>query len=220
MPDPFESAAGGGERLRRVGILGGSFNPIHRGHLSIARSAAERFHLERVIFVPCKVSPFKVGREPEKSVSDRDRVRMIALSIAEDRRFAISDEELSRGGVSYTYDTVLRIGREFPNAALFFIIGSDTVCTLSQWHKIESLLNLCTFVIVERGGAQPSPQSVPGFSDTVNARLSRFRFTGSLLDISSSEIRRRLAAGESIKEFVDSRVEQYIKENALYQSAP
>jgi nicotinate-nucleotide adenylyltransferase len=222
ISDPEGQAAqrerGGGDPTR-VGILGGSFNPIHLGHVSIARSAAQRFHLDRVIFVPCKVSPFKLGQEPEKSVSDRDRIQMIALSIGDEGAFSVSDAELRRGGVSYSYDTVMRIRGDFPGAALYFIVGSDTLPTLSQWHKIESLLNLCTFVTVERGGVAPPPQKVPGFSDALSSRLSEFRFAAELLDISSSDIRRKVAAGESIDGLVDSKVEAYIKKHRLYHSA-
>ena len=172
--------------IARIGILGGSFNPVHLGHVSIAETACARFDLDKVLFVPCKVSPFKVGSGPEGDVDDSDRVKMLELSVAGNRRFEISDLELRRGGVSYTYDTVCAVKAQYPDARIYFILGSDSLQGLDKWYKIESLLNMCIFVTVKRPGFKEMPCGEFGFTPEVTKRLRRHSVSGQLLDISSS----------------------------------
>ncbi|MDD2598883.1 MAG: nicotinate-nucleotide adenylyltransferase [Kiritimatiellae bacterium] len=206
--------------MKNIGILGGSFNPIHCGHLNIAETAACKFKLQRVLFIPCKISPFKTGAAAEKYVSDEHRLAMIQLSLEGHSNFELSEIELSRGGVSYSYETVLEIKNMFPEADLFFIIGSDSLLTLSKWHKIEALLNLCNFVTVERPGIdrQQLEQSLD-FPPEVSRRLLRRAIRGRLMDISSSEIREKVAEGTSLQGLVPKAVEEYIARQGLYQRA-
>lgn len=204
--------------MDQIGILGGSFNPIHLGHINIAQIAMQELNLDRILFVPCKVSPFKTGAQPESFVEDLHRVRMIELSIEGFKQFELSEIELSRGGISYSYDTVAHFGSIYTQSHFFFIIGTDSLLTLSKWHKIETLLTLCDFVTVERPGFKEISLDIPGFSHEQSKDLIKNRIVGRLLDISSSDIRERIATGESVAGLVDPRVEEYIQQNNLYEN--
>ena len=201
-----------------IGIFGGSFNPVHAGHLNIAKIASEEFDLRKVIFIPCKVSPFKTGAKSEQYTSDEHRLEMLKLSIAGYRNFEISTIELSRGGVSYSYDTLCEIKKKYPKAHLSFIIGTDSLLTLSQWYKIGALLNLCDFVTVERPGVgREMDETSLGFSPEMSKRLLLKAVSGRLMDISSSKIRQRAAEGVSLQGFVPPAVEEYISRHRLYR---
>ena len=203
-------------RCKRIGIFGGSFNPFHMGHLNIADVALKQFELDKVLFIPCKVSPFKTDCRPDLFVDDTHRLRMTELSIEEQDKFELSRIEIDRGGVSYSHDTVLHIRKEHPGSELFFIIGADTLLTLSKWYKIHALLTMCEFVTVGRPGVEEILKDVPGFDHEESRRLTEHRITGRLFDISSSEIREKIAAGESICGLVDPKVEDYIRKFNLY----
>ncbi len=200
----------------RIGIFGGSFNPVHLGHLNIASTALQKFELDKVIFIPCKVSPFKTGCEPETFVDDVHRLKMIELSIQHCDKFELSLQEINRGGVSYSFDTVSDVKRCYSCSDLFFIIGSDTLITLSKWYKIHALLNMCEFVTVNRPGVTENLVDLSDFSADEYKRLTAHQITGRLFDISSSDIRKRIAAGESINGLVEKKVEKYIIEHRLY----
>ncbi|MFO7938056.1 MAG: nicotinate-nucleotide adenylyltransferase [Kiritimatiellia bacterium] len=202
---------------QRIGILGGSFNPIHLGHLNIACAARDRLRLSKVLFLPCKVSPFKTASSPESFINDSHRLKMIELSIEGYESFELSLMEIERGGISYSYDTVSRIRKKYPDSEIFFIIGADTRRTLSEWYRIHALLNMCEFVTVNRPGVEDM-SSVPGLSAEENRRLAEYRITGRLFDISSSEIRRKIAEGKSVKQLVSPDVEKYIQRHGLYGS--
>ena len=203
----------------RIGIFGGSFNPFHLGHLNIANVALKQIKLDKVLFIPCKVSPFKTGCRPDKFVDDLHRLKMTELSIEGYDKFELSRIEIDRGGISYSYDTVLQIKKKFPDSVLFFVIGADTLPSLSKWYKIHALLTMCEFVTVGRPGVKEILTEIPGFATEESKRLTEHRITGRLFDISSSEIRRKIAAGESIEGLVDPKVEDYIMLNKLYFSS-
>lgn len=200
----------------RIGIFGGSFNPFHLGHLNIANLALSQFQLDKVVLIPCKVSPFKTECSPEMYVDDIHRLNMTELCIEGDEKFELSRIEIDRGGVSYSHDTVLEIKKLFPQSEFFFIIGADTLLTLSKWYKIHALLTMCEFVTVGRPGVEEDLTDVPGFDAVENRRLREHRITGKLFDISSSDIRKKIAAGESISGLVDPKVEDYIRKFNLY----
>lgn len=204
--------------MTNIGIFGGSFNPIHCGHLNIAATAADEFELQRVLFIPCKISPFKTGVDAERYVSDEHRLEMIKISLAGHSNFELSQIELRRGGVSYSYETVVEIKKIFPKSHIFFIIGSDSLLTLSKWHKIGALLNLCDFVTVERPGfSKHQLEQSLDFPPELSERLLLRTVRGKLMDISSSEIREKVSAGVSIQGLVPKAVEEYIALQGLYQ---
>lgn len=200
---------------RRLGILGGTFNPVHLAHLILAQSALELHELDRVLFVPCAVPPHKDGA----SLADaRHRLAMLQLALEGDLRFEVDEIELRRGGASYSIDTARALHEKHRNADLHFIIGSDTLLELHSWRSIETLLELCTFVTFERAGAK---------IDTISEEALRLPApwprrvlakcaSGRQVDISSSDIRHRIQEGLSIRYLVPDCVGMYIAEHNLY----
>ena len=198
----------------RIGVFGGSFDPVHLGHLTIAQDAVEQLELDRLIFVPAAVSPFKQHRQP---VEGRHRFEMLQLATADNLQFEVSDLELARGGVSYTVDTIQHLQGEHPGAELFFIVGLDSLVEMHRWHRVEDLLTICTVVPFGRGGEDP--EAVAEKSELSNvwkeqllARLIRIHE----VEVSASEIRMRVAEGLSIHYLVPPEVEMYIAEHHLY----
>ena len=189
------------EALRaRVGVFGGTFDPVHVGHLAIALAALESVPLERVLFVPARRSPLK-DRDPLASVSDR--VAMLEAAVASEPRFALSPIELDRQGVSYTVDTLEALRSE---GDLFLILGSDALADLERWREPDRIRKLATILVAGRPGA-PEPDPVHG------ARA----FDAPRLDISSRELRARAARGMSLRYLVPDAVWEHIKERGLYR---
>ncbi|MBM4152756.1 MAG: nicotinate-nucleotide adenylyltransferase [Kiritimatiellaceae bacterium] len=202
------------EHSERIGILGGSFDPIHTGHLTIAQDAVEQLHLDRLIFIPAAISPHKQNTAPAEG---RHRLEMIRRAIANQPRFEVSDREIQRGGVSYTFDTLTQIQAELPQARLFFIIGIDTLIDLHLWWKQDELLQNFTVVPFARGGEDLANIAKRiQLGDPWKNRLLERMIQVHQVEISSSEIRKRLAAGQNLRYLVPLEVEQYIAENRLY----
>lgn len=200
----------------RTGILGGTFNPIHTGHLILAQTALESFELSSVIFIPCSTPPHKGS---SRLAPAQHRLAMLEYAIEGDPRFSMSDIEISRGGISYSIETVKTLQKERPEEDIFFIIGSDTLAELHLWKDIYELLKICSFVTVTRPGtANISTESIK-LRDPWPERLMERAVTRHLADISSSDIRYRVAEGMSIRYLVPETVEMYITEHNLYSSA-
>lgn len=201
--------------MKHMGILGGTFNPIHLGHLLIGRAAAEAFDLDSVLLVPCNVSPFKYG--VPGLATGADRLEMVRRSVEGDPLFEICALDLERGGVSYAIDTVKALRESNPQDRFSFIIGMDALRELSHWHRIDEMLTLCDFITVGRPGVDvPVTAAALAFPDEVRTRLLAQMIQGRLCDISSSEIRRRIAEGRSIRYLVCPAVEAYIRDRGLY----
>lgn len=200
----------------RIGIYGGSFDPVHLGHMLFAESAREQCRLDRVVFVPTAVSPHKAGQEPTPAA---DRVDMLKLAIGGYEPFEISFCEAERGGLSYTVDTLKLFSDENPTADLFLLMGADTLEMLPQWKAPEVICRLATLVVAGRPGS-----TVPDFgclSELASAkRIARFEANQvhmPLIGLSSSILRQRLADGESIRYQTSRPVEKYIETNRLYK---
>jgi nicotinate-nucleotide adenylyltransferase len=193
--------------MDRIGIMGGTFNPIHYGHLRAAESARERFNLKKVIFVPAYKPPHK-GDEIIIA-PPQDRYAMVLLAISSHPQFSISDIELKRGGRSYTYLTIKEFHRNYPKTEIFFITGADAIAQLPTWKNAEELISLCRFIAVSRPNYK---LEIPNnfFSNTYILEISGF-------DISSTLIREKIKAGESIKYLLPEEVEVYIYKNNLYK---
>ena len=200
--------------MRRIGILGGTFNPIHIGHLLMGQAAAEAAMLDTVLFVPCNVSPFKCGL-PEQATGV-DRLEMVRLSVAGNPQFEPCALDLERGGVSYAIDTVKMLREQNPDGLFSFIIGMDAMLGLRHWHRIDEMLTLCDVLTVDRPGADASVAAALDFPAEARDRLLEGVIRGRLCDISSSEIRRRIAEGKSIRYLVCPAVEAYIRSHGLY----
>jgi nicotinate-nucleotide adenylyltransferase len=190
----------------RLGVFGGTFDPIHLGHLRAAENALECLALDRVAFVPAAVPPHRA--EPLSSALDR--YAMTALATAGHPRFAVSDVELRRDGPSYTVDTVAGLRRESPDAEVFVIVGSDTFPEMATWKEHDRLRTLCTVAVVSRPGE--SRAGSPGADAPGVARVE-----GPGLAISASAIRERVRQHRSVRYLVPEAVADYIAKRALYQ---
>lgn len=185
----------------KLGLFGGSFNPVHHGHLITATRAAEAAGLDRVLFIPAAQSPLKNGGDQAPA---KDRAAMLRLALRGNRRFGFSGLELARGGISYTIDTLREIRRMTP-ARLYLILGADAARLLSRWKSIQEIRRLASFLVVARPG------------DRLPARLSGGRIVRApLVEISSSEIRDRVRKGLSIEYLLPKPVERYIFQKGLY----
>jgi nicotinate-nucleotide adenylyltransferase len=200
-------------RARKIGILGGTFNPVHFGHLALAEAALRRFRLDEVWFIPCAKPPHK--RVP-KLASDRDRLAMLRAALRGRPRFRLLDLELRRGGVSYSVETLRTLRRRFPGARFYFIIGADMLPGLHAWRDIRSLLRLCRFVTMHRPGALHAARVIR-LPAPLRARVKSGFFEGPALNISSSAVRSRAQRGLSIEHLVPAAVARYIKEKGLYR---
>lgn len=200
---------------KKTGILGGTFNPVHNGHLILAQNALETLELEKVLFIPC-------ARPPHKScvnlIDARHRAEMIESAIDRDPRFELSEIELRRGGVSYAVDTLMELRSQFPDRTFYFIIGGDTLKELHLWRRIYDLLEMCVFAVFPRPPlnlnsiAAADIELEPPWPE----KLLNNVFAGRRIEISSSEIRYRIAEGMSIRYLVPQAVEMYIAEHGLY----
>jgi len=198
--------------VTRIGILGGTFDPIHYGHLVIAEDARVYLHLDKVLFVPTYQPPHK----PEGSYSAfQHRVRMTELAIADNPHFVLSLIEAERPGPSYTVDTLRQLQAELgPDAELYFVMGMDSLADMPTWHKPAELLGLCRIVVAERAGYQIDlsalERALPGLREKLEL------IDTPELSISSTDLQQRVRRGLSIRYQVPPAVEKYIYEHKLY----
>jgi nicotinate-nucleotide adenylyltransferase len=187
-----------------IGLYGGSFDPVHRGHLLVAQAAREELALSRLFFIPAAQSPFKPLAEPAPAAQ---RLRLLRLALAGHSEYQIDEQEIVRGGPSYTIDTVRDYIQRFPQARIFYLIGADHVRQLPLWRAADELARLVQFVVIPRPGeplmALPKPfQGCP--------------LAGFPLGVSSSQIRARIRTGLPIDELVPSPVAEVIRGDRLY----
>lgn len=195
-------------------LFGGSFDPVHRGHIAMARAALSLLPVERVIFIPAAFSPLKDERA---RATDADRLAMLRLAVADEQHFDVTDMEIVRGGISYTVDTLREWRRLHPADGIVFIAGMDSLLTLHKWREPLEVIRLCRFVTFKRPGVPPPRAEDLGFEDvTVAEKLVADIIDGPLCDVSSSKIRRRAAAGENVGNLVPQAVARYIADNGLY----
>jgi len=190
--------------MQRIGIFGGSFDPVHLGHLLVAQAALEELALEKLFFVPAAQSPFKPDGKPALA---EERMRLLRLALAGKTNCEVDDQEIHRGGVSYTVDTVREYARRFPQAKLFYLVGADNVASLPQWREAEALARLAEFAAIPRPGEPESVFPAPFRGQTIK---------GFPFGVSSSQIRARLKAGLPIDQLVPPAVAEAIRNNRLY----
>jgi nicotinate-nucleotide adenylyltransferase len=199
----------------RVGILGGAFNPPHVGHLVCAQEALVQLELDKVVFIPVGQAPH---RELQGDPGAEERLEMVELAIADDERFEASRLEIDREGPSYTLDTLRTLREAAPADELFLILGGDQAAALASWHEPEEVLKLATVVVLER--LSWSRQAI-GIKIGRLAGVRGVRYLDMpIIQISSSSIRRRAAAGQPIRYLVPDKVAAYIEANGLYGAAP
>ena len=189
--------------MGKVGILGGTFDPIHNGHLAMAQIAREKMSLDEVIFVPSYLPPHK---SPKNVVLAADRLNMVILAIKGNPFFRISDYEVKKAGKSYSIDTLRYFRKKMKGLKLYFIVGNDAYEGLSQWKDIDEILKIAHFVVVNRPGSSRKGG---------NIKCHHVMMPG--IEISSSYVRQRLEEGKEVRYWVPGPVAEYIKKNRLYQ---
>lgn len=191
----------------KIGFLGGSFDPIHFGHLIAAQDAFEQHKLDRLILMPAAQAALKPNDAQCPAI---DRLAMVRAAVDWDKRFEVSDYEIQKGGVSYTIDTARHFQKQFPGAQLHWIIGGDQLPRLHLWHEIAELVKIVTFIYLERPGHPAKTHAaIPG--------LRLLRCDGHLIEISSTELRARIRAGLSPDYFIPGRAIDIIREKNLYR---
>jgi nicotinate-nucleotide adenylyltransferase len=190
--------------MQRLGLYGGMFNPVHLGHLLVAQAAREELALSRLFFIPAAQSPFKQESPP---ASAEPRLQWLRMALAGRTDCTIDDQEIRRGSISYTIDTVRNYAKEFPGAKLFYLIGADNIATLNKWREAEELAKLVEFAAIPRSG-----QTSVEFPKPFQGRMLK----GFPFDVSSSEIRARVKAGLSIDLLVPPFVAQAIRDSGAY----
>ncbi len=199
----------------RIGIFGGSFDPVHRGHIALARAALDEAGLDMILFVPAATSPFKTLR---RTAPAADRIEMLRRAIAGEPRFAIDDTDIRRGGVSYTFDLVKALRRAGPpDARWFFLLGADSLVSLHSWHRADELVRLCRFVAFGRPGTEVDSAAL-GFAPEISARLARDFHPSLRQPVSSTEARILLAAGRGDEAPVPPEVAEYAISRHLYST--
>jgi nicotinate-nucleotide adenylyltransferase len=211
----------------RIGLLGGSFNPIHNAHLRIAVESQAACRLDRIVFIPAADPPHK---PVAGDVSFESRAKMVSMAIAGRPDFEMSAVEAERGGKSYSIDTIRTFRERFPGDDLFFIIGSDSLLEIGMWHRYAEIFSSCNLIVVERPGCrilnrlEALPDAVRELFtlDGETGRLthksgSRIAFiTGTPLELSSTEIRRLAAAGADLTPYVPPDIAAYISQQRIY----
>ena len=195
----------------KVGIMGGTFDPLHMGHMLAAEAARDAYDLDEVWFMPSHIPPHK----HEAGVSGEDRLAMVEEALRGNNHFRILDWEVVRGGVSYTIETVRRLQLEYPEVNFYFIIGADMVQYLPKWEEIEELVQRLTFIGVGRPGTKLDLGVLPKYitEHVVIADMP-------LIDISSTMLRQRAAEGKSIRYMVPEAVFNYVQRSGLYGIQP
>ncbi|UQZ86939.1 Nicotinate-nucleotide adenylyltransferase [Paenibacillus konkukensis] len=194
----------------KVGIMGGTFDPIHTGHLIAAQSACEQAKLDEVWFMPTNVPPHK---SEAPGASARQRWEMVALAVEGNPRFKPVDLELKKGGVSYSIDTVKLLTQTYPGIHFYYIIGADMVQYLPKWYKIGELVQLVSFIGLQRPGYEVEISSLPA---AVREALIMAQMP--LMELSSTNIRERLSRGLPVRYRVPDSVNDYIEVNGIYGS--
>ncbi|QJD83697.1 nicotinate-nucleotide adenylyltransferase [Cohnella herbarum] len=195
--------------MRKIGLLGGTFDPVHNGHLLAAQAALESANLEEVWFIPTNTPPHK----PQPGADSGMRRRMLEEAIAGNRNFKLNEIELQREGTSYTIETVTALQQQHRNLMFYWIVGSDMVKDLPNWRQIDELAERLTFIGLERPDQPGDEEQLPDF---IRNRLQRAAMPP--MGISSTDIRRRVKEGRSIRYMLPDSVAEFIQRNGLYES--
>lgn len=198
---------------KKIGIIGGTFDPIHNGHLRAAEFVFQQMNLDEMIFVPAYIAPHKIGIE---TALPEDRLEMVKLAVNGNKNFIVSDIELTRKGISYTYETLKEFRRKKgSDVELFFVIGMDSLLELDTWHNVEGILELATIIVATRPGFEKAvAEASKTYCKDGQERIKYLNAPG--LGISSTEIRRKIQNQNSLEDLLPSSVIRYIKEKNLY----
>ncbi len=200
------------DEIDQIGVLGGTFNPVHNGHLALAKCACEQYGLQRVLFLPTGQTYYKEYSGEEMSAH---RSQMVTLAIEGDARFQISFAEMESDAVSYTYLTLQKLKQSMPGATLYFLLGADSLRDLPNWRCPDRICEAAVLLVGEREDLQADrlDQTIADLRERLHGDIRRL--DQPMPDVSSREIRERVKRGEEISGFVPEAVEQYIRENQL-----
>ena len=197
---------------KRVGIFGGTFDPIHMGHLIVAETIMDEFHLDKVVFIPAAVPPHKLDKQISPA---KHRYMMTMLATCSNPRFQVSDMEMHRQGPSYSRDTLAQLLEEHgSDTEFYFIVGADSVENLHTWNRIDELLTMCHFIGASRPGCMPDMEKIAQRFGPLAEKIHCLETPE--LEISSTEIRHRVGQKRTIRYIVPETVEQYIYKEKLY----
>ena len=196
----------------RIGILGGTFDPIHYAHLATAEFIRGKYNLDRVIFIPSGNPPHKFWNITDKN----DRYDMVVLATVNNENFVVSDMEIAKVGKTYTIDTLKELKRIYPTCELFFITGADAICDIEAWKDVEENFKLATFIAATRPGISllRAQDYIEKLKNKYNAKIMNVYVPS--LDISSTYLRDQLNQGKSVRYLIPENVETYIKKKKLY----
>jgi len=200
--------------MQKVGIMGGTFNPVHYGHLFLAENAMEQLNLDKILFMPSKNPPHK---KKQDLVSDMQRIEMVRLAVYENPHFEISTIEFDREGITYTADTLTILTHENPDTEYYFIVGADSLFMMQDWHTPQIIFNLCTILAAGRDRVPENQlaKQMKYLRDTFDARIIQLNMP--TIEISSAVIRKRIAANKTVRYFVPKEVMDYIAKHRLYE---
>ncbi|MCC8137449.1 MAG: nicotinate-nucleotide adenylyltransferase [Clostridiales bacterium] len=198
----------------RKGIMGGTFDPIHNGHLALADCALHQFDLEEILFLPAGNPPHKQGRNDGAGASDR--LAMVRLAISGNPRYAIDDEEMYRHGLTYTRDTLIRLNEREPDTAFFFIIGADSLMSFDTWYHPEAICHYCSLLVARRSGTDDRMIYRKMEELRREYAASVFYLDVPFIDVSSTKLRRLCREKISIGSYVPEAVANYIETHDIY----
>ncbi len=200
--------------MKKIGIMGGTFDPIHIGHLILGENAYQQFHLEKVVFMPAGNPPHKQNREGR--ASDQDRMNMVALAVSSNPHFEVSDIEMNETGFTYTYKTLEKLKQENPDEEYYFIIGADSLFDLDHWMKPQRICDACTIVVATRNHTSNDEldQAITHVRNEFQASIVKLDTEN--IDVSSKMIRQWLLEDRTIRYYVPDPVIEYISENNVY----
>lgn len=201
------------QKQRKIGIMGGTFNPIHFGHLLLAETAYYQFGLDEILFMPTKNPYYK---KLTSNVTEKDRVAMVKLAIENNAHFRFSGEELKREGATYTVETLRNLTGKNPDTKYYFIMGADSLYHIESWKEPDAILRMAVILVAGRGGGPSSSlnSQIEYIENKYDASI--FSLHSPMLEISSNDIRRRLRCGESIRYLLPHEVAEYIYAHQLY----
>lgn len=203
--------------MKKIALFGGTFDPVHNGHVDVAEYACGVIGAQKVIMIPAKRSPHK---NSSPFASAQDRTNMVSLAIASRENFDLSDCETTRAEPSYTLDTIEYFQSKYaPDTQLYWLIGADSLKDLTKWHRIRDILELCTITVMFRAGfAEPDfSEFARIFGWSYAMKLSESVIQTPLIEISSTDIRRKIASGQSVENLIHPDVFRYIIEKRLYR---
>lgn len=198
----------------KTGIFGGAFNPIHNGHLNLAKKYLEVLNLDRIIFIPTALPPHKTDRFLE---SKEDRFNMLELAISDCEEFEISDIEFQRQGKSYTYDTLCLLREKYPNDDFYLIIGADQFLTFNLWYRYRDILDIASICTAARENGNQREKIIDFSNKLDGLDKNRFHLLNSdAVEVSSSQVREKIKKGEDVSSLIPEKVYNYIVEKGLY----